>query len=139
MTVSDFNRDCSIFIFTHHKKIVPVLQSTQHPQLQDTPSSGTYCVGFYPLFQADCEQLGQVALHCSRDTCALSTVLIQILGHHSALYLVQFTHTRLRSVWWPKITISSTEDLHDDGPGSGTLKCLNELFSHTMTFIRFKI
>ena len=68
MTMSGFYRGCCTFIFTHHKEIVPYLLSSQNPQLQDTPGSGTHCVGFYPCFQADCEQLGQLTQYRSSDT-----------------------------------------------------------------------
>ena len=117
--MSGFYRGCCTFIFTHHKEIVPYLLSSQNPQLQDTPGSKTHCVGFYPCFQADCEQLGQLTLYRSSDTYTLSMVLSQTLGHHSALWLVQLTHTRCRGADWLKITTSKTQDHHCCDPGSG--------------------
>ena len=122
MTVPGFYRGCSTFIFTHHKKIVPFLQSSQSSQLQDTPGSVTHCVGFYPCFQANCEQLGQLAQYRSRDTYALS----------------RCTHPDMRSLLCSLIgpihslTNSSTQDLCIRSPGSGTLKCLNELISSSL-------
>ena len=35
---------------------VPCIKSLQEPEFQDAPNSGTHCFGFYPCFQADCEQ-----------------------------------------------------------------------------------
>ena len=81
---------------------------------------------FYPCFQADCKQLKQLAPYRNRNSYALSSTLCQILGPCSALYLVQFTHTMLRSADWLKITIPSAQDPCGHGPGVVNLKCLNK-------------
>ena len=64
MTVSGFYMGCSTFIdpFTQHKKIVTPLHSSQNPQLQDTPGSGTYCFRVYPCFQTDCAKFTHTIL-----------------------------------------------------------------------------
>ena len=98
------------------------------------PRQGIHCVGFYPYFQADCQQFEQLSRYKSSNFYALSSIISQTLCHYFALWLIQFTQTTLRSANWFKIAISSRHCPHSHGACCVSLKCvINPIYAFQST------